>query len=310
MPRQYNPETILQEQFESQRQLIQQQYRTKWDEVNRRGRMGLFKSIKDRDAAIFELHTESTQVLGEFDYKAQQAMSQLKQIDQLTGLGALSEQDAFKAKWKLVLPKETEAAMFPKPRDLIADHNKVFAELSKVRGIVDSYVLGKDDKLYEAKLDSKKIYVTDQPDKSKPATPEEQQLWLSSVKALDVLGQTEQTIVQKIAESGTPNPNRLQSLMVSTEKEHWAKRAIKATAKGYYATTGIGLIHRGVKDIKKMLGTEPTGTFAQKVQQDIAKSQTQQPQRKRSRQELLTEYRKLGGSRTSEGRAFADRNFK
>ena len=265
----------------------------------------MFKSPKEHEVALHELYAQSKQAMLEFDQKAEQGMGQLKQIDKLVEAGAIKDPD--ETKWRLVLGPEAEKAMFTEQRDPRLEHRDILAEEKRMLDNVGAYAMGRDGKLYHAKLDDKGYY-TDKPDKSTPATQQEASLWMSSAQALDVLGQQKLGLVEQMAQAGIPNPNRLQDLMISSEKEHWLKRA----AKGYAGLTMGGIIYKGVKRVKQEFGPEPTGTFAQKVQEDVAKPQSrvQQPQRKRSRQELLTEYRNLGGGNTVEGRTFADKNLR
>lgn len=310
---QYNPESILEEQFESQRQQIQKQFQFQWDDINRQARDNLFKSPKEHESALHDLYTQNKQMMLEFDQKAEQATGQLQQIDQLAEQGAIQNPD--EVKWRMVLGPEAERGMFPQQIDPREEHRKILAEENRTLEVVKAYVTGNDGRLYQAKEEKvgNTYYYTDQPDRSKPASQDEVALWTASIGALDQLEQQKLGIVQQMADQGIPNPNRLQDLMISQEKEHWLKRA----AKGYFGLTGPGLIYRGVKRVKKeFAGTsEPTGTFAQKVQQDVAPSRTQAPRTQasvmqRPRKELLAEYRKLGGSKTAKGREFADRNLR
>lgn len=275
MPEQYNPESILQEQFESQRQQIQKHFQTKWDEVNNRARAGLFKSQKERDGAFFEIRTEATQTLDKFTQKVEQATGQFQQIDKLAEMGAIKDPD--EVKWRMVLGPEAEKAMFQEQRDPRLEHRDILYEENRLLGDVQRFTRGRDGRLYQAKIDSKGYY-SDQPDRSKPASQDEIQLWTASVGALDQLEQQKIGVVQQMADAGIPNPNRLQDLMVSREKESFFKKL----GKGIYGISGPGLVHKSVKRIKAEFGAEPSGTFAQKVQRDVApvgaQPQTQAPQ--------------------------------
>lgn len=203
---------------------------------------------------------------------------------------------------RLELEPEAERLVFPPQQDPGSLHQQNVAEQNRVLDIVEPFV--KDNgKLYQAKIDEKGYY-TDKPNKSKPATPEEIQMWATAKNALAILEQEEQDILGQL--SGTPDPAYLQSLLTNKRREGLLKRIVK----GYFRITAPGLMYKSYKKLKSEFGAEPNGTFAQKVQQTVAKPQRQQVQNKPSRQELLVEYNRLGGSQTSEGREFADRNLR
>ena len=161
--------------------------------------------------------------------------------------------------------------------------------------------MGRDGKLYQAK--EKKVgntwYYTDQPDRSKSATQQEAQLWMTSAQALGALDQAELATVQQMADAGIENPNRLQSLLVSSEKEHWAKRAAKWAGKSMVGYSGPGLMYRGAKRVKQEFGREPSGTFAQKVQQGIVKPQPRQPSAQATPKAIRQRNKRTGQERIS-----------
>lgn len=267
----YNPETILEEQFESQRQQIQQQFQLQWNDINRQARDNLFKSPKEHEAALHDLYTQNKQIMLKFDQQTEQAAGQLKMIGDLAEQGIIKDPE--EVKWRLVMGPEAERAMFPpEPRDPRLEHRDILAEENRLFQTVGSFAMSRNGKLYQAKVNDRGDY-TDQPDRDKPASQQEVALFMASADALSQLEQRKLGLVQSMAEQGIPNPNRLQDLMVSREKESFFKRF----AKGYYGLTGIGLIHKSIKRIKAEFGAEPTGTFAQKVQQDVTPVRTQQP---------------------------------
>ena len=270
MPGQYNPETILQEQFESQRQQIQQQFRSQWDEVNRQAREGLFKSPKEHEEILHKLYAESKQTMLEFDQKAEQGMGQLKQIDKLVEAGAIKDPD--ETKWRLVLGPEAEKAMFQQPADPRLEHQRNLAAQNRALDTVAAYIID-NGKLYHAKTKKvgNSLQLTDKADTNKPATQGEVQLWSMSKDAVSALEQEELGILGQLSDAGTPDPVYLQSLLVKDRRESWFKRFAAGTS-GQYAFGG------GISR-KKTFGPEPTGTFAQKVQEDVVKPQprVQQP---------------------------------
>ncbi len=268
MPGQYNPESILEEQFESQRQQIQKQFQLQWDDVNRQARDNLFKSPKDHEAALHDLYTQNKQIMLKFNQQTEQATGQLQQIDRLAEMGAIQNPD--EVKWRLVMGPEAERAMFPpEPRDPRLEHQRNLAEQNRIMDTTDAFIK-EGGKLYKAKTE--KInnidYYTDKADKSKPATPEEIRSWVMSSDALFALEQQEEDIIGQISGMGVPDPARFQKLYTEERRKSFFKKYI-------YGLSGPGLIHKSVKRIRAEFGAEPTGTFAQKVQQDIAPSLTQ-----------------------------------
>lgn len=260
----YNPETILEEQFESQRQQIQKQFQFKWNDINRQARDNLFKSPKEHEAALHDLYAQSKQAMLKFDQQTEQATGQLQQIDKLAEMGAIQNPD--EVKWRLVMGPEAERAMFPEQRDPRLEHRDIIAEENRLFQTVGSFAMGRDGKLYQAKINKKGDY-TDQPNKDRPASQQEAALFMASADALAQLEQQKLGLVQSMTDQGIPNPNRLQDLIISKEK--------KSFFETLYGISGPGLIHKGVKRARVELGERFPGTFGQKVQQDIAPSLTQ-----------------------------------
>jgi hypothetical protein len=263
----YNPETILQERHTTSREQLQKQFEFQWNEINRQAREGLFKSPKEHESALHELYTRGKQSVLEFNQRAEAETNQLNEINKLAELGAIQNPD--EVKWRLVLGPEAEQAMFPKQVDPREEHRRILFEENRLLDTVKSFVVGRDGKLYQAAIDQKGYY-SDQPDKSKPATQDDIRLWTASVGALDSLEQQKLGIVRQMADMGIPNPNRLQDLNISTERENWFKRYLKSW---YGGLTAPGLFYRGIRGIRKeyteRYGNKATGTFAQKVEQTL-----------------------------------------
>lgn len=266
----YNPETILEEQFESQRQQIQKHFQFQWDEVNRQARSGIFKSQKEYEQTLHELHVQMQQANSEFDQKSEQAAGQLKMVSDLAEQGFIKDPD--EVKWRMVLGPEAERGMFPEQRDPRLEHRDILAEENRLFQTVGSFAIGSDGKLYQAEVNKSGDY-TDQPDRSKPASQQEVALFMASADALAQLEQRKLGLVQSMADQGVPNPNRLQDLMISREKEGFFRKL----GKGMVGYSYPGLARKAYRKIKSEFGIEPTGTFAQKVQQDVAPSLKQQP---------------------------------
>lgn len=255
----YNPETILEEQFESQRQQIQQQFQFQWNDINRQARDNLFKSPKEHEAALHDLYTQNKQIMLKFNQQTEQATGQLQQIDRLAEQGAIQNPD--EVKWRLVMGPEAEKAMFPpEPRDPRLEHQRNLAEQNRIMDTTGAFVK-EGGKLYTSKIDDKGYYIG-KADKSKPATPEEIQLWVASSDALSALEQEEQNILGQISGMGVPDPARFQSLYTEERR------------KGFFSKF-TGFLHTP-KEMRRLYGfPESPGTFAQKVQQDVAPPLTQ-----------------------------------
>lgn len=317
----YNPETILQEQFESQRQQIQERFRLQWEDVNRQADDGLFGSQKEYEQTLHELHVQMQQANSEFDQKAEQAIGQLTQIDKLREMGAFqSDQQADETKWRIVLGPEAERAMFPPQGDPREEHRKILYEQERLMQIGDPFIRAADGILYERK--QKKVgntwEYTNEPDKNKPASDYEVQLIDAAAGSLSQLKQERLGLVQSMADQGIENPNRMEENFIGQQEKGWFSKLYLGR---WGAETKARM--RGATREDIMRGRETGGTFAQKVQETIytkagpkkgARNQpadmTKQPRVQRSRKELLAEYSKLGGSKTAEGKAFADRNLK
>ena len=120
MPGQYNPESILQEQFESHRKNLDDQFRFRWNDVNKRAQEGLFKSQKEYEETLHDLHVEIKTSFSKFEDKVKQAVGQFQQIDKLAEMGAIKDPD--EVKWRMVLGPEAEKAMFQQPVDPREEH--------------------------------------------------------------------------------------------------------------------------------------------------------------------------------------------
>jgi len=298
-----NPASILSQQANKAMSQLDQEWSDKYQQLNKLYDWGRHEKDPDeinrlRDRLEQDINSRRGQIKTSYGNQ----MSKFKMLDQLF---EHDPEQANRLKWEATVGKDVAKQMFPQKRDPRLEHRDVLAEERRMLDNVGSYAMGRDGRLYHAATD-KKGYFTDQPDKSAPATQQEMELWVASAQALDVLGQQKLGLVQGMAEAGVPNPNRLQDLMISQEKESLFNRL----AKGWFKYSTPGLTYRGAKAI---VGTpEPKGTFADKVRESVVEPQRQQPrvrQQKRSRKELLDEYSRLGGSRTPEGRAFADKNL-
>lgn len=270
MAERYNPESLLDENINAQKQHIQEQFQIQWNSINSAAQRNMFKSPKEHEEALHELYVKNVAMMQEFDSKAEDFRRQLQQIDKLAEQGAI--QNPEEAKWRLVLGPETEQAMFPKaPRDPRLEHRDIVFQENRLFNEIDQFALGRDRRLYRSKVD-KDGYYTGQPDKSQPASQQETHLWHASIRALDQMEQRKIAVIEELASSGIPNPNRLQDLQTSREVENTITKYLR----DWYNVTGAGLqskLLRGTFEYgKKFFKERSPGTFANKVEQSFTKS--------------------------------------
>ena len=181
---------------------------------------------------------------------------------------------ANKLKYKAMFGKEIADQMFPGEQDPRAEHQRNLAEQNRLMDRTDTFVI-ENDKLYQVKTnDEGKYDISLGADRSKPATPEEIQLWVMSSDALSVLEQQEQNILGQMSNMGMPDPSYLQGLYTAQRRKgFWGKLTDIGGAVMKYsgATPQAALIHEGIKKTISTFTPEPNGTFAQKVGQTLPK---------------------------------------
>ena len=228
------------------------------------------------------------------------ALSKFKMLDELF---EHDPQQANKLKWTTIVGKQTADAMFPGQRDPRLEHQRNLSAQGRALDTVEAYVI-EGGKLYHSKVDDKNRF-TGVANRGEPAEQDEVRLWAMSKDALGTLEQEELGILGQLSDAGMPDPAYLQGLFTGQRRKSWFKRFMEGFESGRAPAFGGGIKGLGT------FATEPKGTFAQKVTETLPQQpQRRQPKRKLSRQELLTEYNRLGGSQTPEGRTFADKNLR
>lgn len=265
MPRQYNPETILEERHATAREQLQQYYRTQWDDVNRRARAGLFRSQKERDELFYEIRLQSTQALNKFDQQAEQEINRLNEINRLAELGAIQNPD--EVKWRLVMGPEAEQAMFPRQVDPRDEYREILTTENMVLKRVKEFVVGRDGMLYQAKEDEDG-YLTDQPDKNNPASQQQIEGWIADAYALEALGQAKIEAAQQVTSMSVQDPNRLQNLFQDRVQTRERQGFLNWLFKDWWSETKFRMRGGALKELKR-IRAKKGGTFAQKVEQTL-----------------------------------------
>ena len=293
-----NPESVFQREYESGQQQIQQQFTLQWDEINRRARS--FGSPARHKQALDELYTKSQQMMLQFNQGMQQRSDQLKRIDALAQQGKIQNPD--EVKWRMVLGPEAERGMFPEQADPRTDYHANLRLRRELMRDVASYQLDSKGRLYAVDPKTEKI------DKKMPASEDEYRGWLNSIAALESAKRYKQEQIMPTLTTADILPTRLQELMLEQQEKSWRKEFEKTMWKIAKYIPGYPMaLARG----RELFRTpESPGTFADKVtatmDQPVTEPRVAQPAEKITRKQLLTEYRRLGGGQTAEGRSFAD----
>ena len=108
--RDLTPESTINEQTQTGRRKIQQQFNLAWDEINRSAQfIGQQKASNMRR----ELHTRAKQEMLQFDQEAKQQIAQLRNIDRLAEQGAITNPDEIKA--RMTFGPDVAKSMYPIP---------------------------------------------------------------------------------------------------------------------------------------------------------------------------------------------------
>lgn len=295
-----SPESVFQQEYESGQQQIQQQFESQWDNINRR--VQSFKSPAQHKQALDDLFAKGQQAMLQFNQKMQQRSEQLKRVDQLAKQGAIQNPD--EVKWRMMLGPEAERGMFPGRKDPRTDYHANLRLRGELMRDIASYKFDSKGRLYRIDPDTEKI------DKSMPASEAEYRGWLNSISALESAKRYKQEQIMPSLTTADIAPTRLQELMLEQQEKSWLKRTqekMRGIMKWVVPDISVALA-KG----REIFGTPETpGTFADKVSgamgQPIVESRVQEPAGKITRKQLLTEYKRLGGGKTAEGRAFADK---
>lgn len=301
-----SPESVFQQEYESGQRQIQQQFKLQWDEINRRARS--FKSPAQHKQALDELYTKGQQTMLQFNQGMKQRSDQLKRIDQLARQGAIQDPD--EVKWRMVLGPEAERGMFPtpaRPKDPRTEYHANLRLRRELANEIAAYTLDPKGRLYQTKTDEKGYYL-DKIDKSLPASEDEYQGWLNSIAALESAKKYKEEQIMPGLTTTDILSTRLQELLLEKQEKSWRDKFEKTMWGIMKWMPGPPMaIARG----RELFRTKKTpGTFADKVsvtmEQPVAEPTVREPTEKITRKQLLSEYRRLGGGQTAEGRTFAD----
>lgn len=293
-----DPASILSQEANNAIIKLDQEWSSKYQQLNKLYDWDRHKKDPDeinrlRNKLEQDINSRRQQIRASF----QNQMSKFNMLDQLF------EHDpaqANKLKWEATVGKDIANRMFPQQRDPGLELQRNLNEQNDLLDIVEANVVA-NGKLYEAKTkkEGNTVYFTKEADRSKPVSQDGIQKWVLAKNALVASKQKQLDILAQFSESGLPNPAYLQSLQTDQRREGWFKQ--------WYRETGMRI--RGATKEDVMRGRiEPSGTFAQKVQQTVVKPQARKQEPvQQSRAELLMEYKRLGGSNTPEGRTFADK---
>ncbi len=293
-----SPESMAQQEFETGQQQIDEQYKIQWDQLNKQYQISgdSEKLQQEQD----KLMTKGRQEMLQYTQEYEQRVQRFKDVDDLAAQGHI--QNAPEIKWRIGLEAEEEKAMFPEQVDWRAEHGKNLREQYRLMDARDSFTLDRSGRLFWAKTDDKDRPIIGSVDKKRPATPEEMQMFKRSLLALDEIQRLEREQILPNLAPGDILPTRLQKLMLGQRQKSWMSKVGSAIQ---LATPGFRHI-----PVIKTFGKEDTpGTLSDKVSQSIVRPEPEgtAPDLKVTRRQMLTEYNRLGGSRTTEGREFADR---
>lgn len=135
-----SPESMIQQQYEENKQQIQQRFKLGWDEINRRSSMlGPFKT----QTMLAELHTKAKQEAMSLNQSMQGQLNQLAQVDDLGANGLISNAD--EVKWRMTLGPEAERSMFPQekaPKTLESQMATLEAQENRLRSDAGEFIMG------------------------------------------------------------------------------------------------------------------------------------------------------------------------
>lgn len=107
-----SPERMVLDQINQGRAALKNRYRIIFSEINRRGPM---LGQERYNAMIAQQIQRARLEVAEFERNAQATLAPYQQIDMLEAQGMIDPDRAREAKWRMLLPKDTEQAVFPKP---------------------------------------------------------------------------------------------------------------------------------------------------------------------------------------------------
>lgn len=298
-----SPESIFQQEYESGQRQIQQQFELQWNNINRRARS--FKSPAQHKQALDDLYVKGQQTMLQFNQEMQQRSDQLKRIDRLAEQGTIQNPD--EVKWRMMLGSEAERGAFPAQQDPRTEYHANLRLRRELINEIAAYTLDPKGRLYQSKTDEKGFYIS-KPDKTMPASEAEYLDWVQSFAALKSAKEYKQEQIMPGLTTTDKISTRLQELILGEQEESLWEKFEKTMWKVMKYIPGYPMaIARGREYLRR---EETPGTFGSKViatmGRPITEPTVREPTEKITRKQLLTEYRRLGGGQTAEGRAFAD----
>lgn len=294
-----SPESIFQQEYKSGQQQIQQQFELQWNNINRRARS--FKSPEQHKQALDDLHAKGQQTMLQFNQQMQQRSDQLKRVDQLAERGVIRDPD--EVKWRMMLGPEAERGAFPTQRDPRTEYHANLRLRNELMRDVASYRFDSKGRLYRVDAETDKI------DKSMPASETEYRGWLNSIAALESAKRYKTEQIMPGLTTADILPTRLQEIMLEKQEKSWREKYEKTMWKIMKWIPGYPMAMARGRELFRT--PETPGTFSDKVTATMGRPITEPAVRepaeqKITRKQLLTEYRRLGGGQTTEGRTFAD----
>lgn len=300
-----DPRILVQQQFDKASRQLDVEWENKYRDLNRK--YDWSRQERDPDEIGRIRGMLRSQIEGR---KRQLQMQHKQQTDQFNLVDQLLDPaQAEQVKWRMVAGPEVAGRMFPtpaRPVDWRLEHQRAVLERGRLMSLRDMYKLDSKGRLYGVD-DAGKI------DKSLPATEAEFQGWIQSIKALESLHIYEREQILPNLTTADIASTRLQELLLEKREESWRKKFERTMWGIMKWMPGPPMaIARGREYFIK---EEAPGTFANKVSatmgQPITEPRIREPvEQKITRKQLLTEYKRLGGGQTVEGRAFADRNLR
>ncbi len=276
-----NPRQYFTAGLERSRATLQQQYDTQSKMLQKTA-----KNTEEFKQGILKLRSKTDIQWQQVEYEHRQKIAQLDQIMQLTNQGLISTETGERASW--------QAAGFKIPEDKEPDwrieHGRTVTEINRIQNILD----GENESgkrifpLKDVKFGFGKQMEYDW-DKLSPERAEHLKQLLN---AKDFLLQQERSTFEKLPQM-QKKATGLQAAEFNRERNRkWALGKFTHISRAGpppkwfmqgYDTKPVGLVEGVIADMPKPRQTKIS-----------------------TRQELLTEYKRLGGSKTSQGQQFAN----
>ena len=279
---QSNPRQYFTAGLERDKASVKQYYSTQWKMLRKTS--GDEKQFRQN---VIKLQAKTDVQMQEIEYGYKQKAAQLDQIMQLTNQGLISSETGQRAAWQTAgfnIPKDQEP-------DWRLEHGRTVQEINRVQAALNST----DARTGKATFPKKDVkfgfgkQLEYDWDKLSPERTEQLGLLLN---AKDFLLQQEKSTYERLPQM-QKKATALQSAGFARERNRkWAQSKF----------THISRAGPPPKWFMQGYDNKPVG-LSEKVIADMPKPQQTKTS---SRQELLTEYKRLGGSKTSQGQQFAN----